>query len=70
MKSEAIRRALFRVRKEKSQAQIARDLNVTPTHINRVVKRQSESKRVKLAIAEALNKNPEVVWPETFRKAS
>lgn len=71
MKPEAIRRALFAVRKTKTQAALARELGVSPCHINRVIKRENQSKRVKEAIAQLLNKNPEVVWPETFgRKAN
>jgi hypothetical protein len=70
MKSETIRVALFRKRKEKTITALAKELNVSVPHILRVVERKSESKRVKVAIAELINKNPESVWPETFRKAS
>jgi hypothetical protein len=70
MKSETIRVALFRKRKEKTITALAKELNVSVPHILRVVERKSESKRVKVAIAELINKNPESVWPETFKKAS
>lgn len=70
MKSETIRVALFRKRKEKTITALAKELNVSVPHILRVVERKSESKRVKIAIAELINKNPESVWPETFNKAS
>ncbi len=70
MKSETIRVALFRKRKEKTITALAKELGVSVPHILRVVERKSESKRVKIAIAELINKNPESVWPETFKKAS
>ena len=70
MKSETIRVALFRKRKEKTITALAKELEVSVPHILRVVERKSESKRVKIAIAELINKNPESVWPETFKKAS
>lgn len=70
MKAESIRMALFKVRKIKTQSALARELGVSPCHIARVIKRENQSRRVKLAIAELINKDPDVVWPETFKKAS
>lgn len=70
MRSETIRQELYKIRKKKTMTDIANDLGVTKQHVSQVVSRKYPSKRVKLAVAEAIGRDPQKVWPETFKKAS
>ena len=56
-----IKIALIRARK--SQADIARNLGVDKAIVTRVIKGQRTSKRVRMAIAEAVGKRIEDLWP-------
>ncbi|MGD9161345.1 MAG: helix-turn-helix domain-containing protein [Desulfobacteraceae bacterium] len=64
MNSEEIRIELFKVRKTKSMSDIAKDLGVSRSHVTQVVKRKFPSRRVKLAVAKAIGRDPREVWPE------
>jgi transcriptional regulator with XRE-family HTH domain len=67
MRSETIRKELFRIRKQKTMTAIAQDLGVTRSLVSQVVARKIPSTRVKLAVAEAINRDPRTVWPELFK---
>jgi lambda repressor-like predicted transcriptional regulator len=50
-----------------TQAGLARDLNVTPQHIYKVINGIASSHRVRRHIAKAINKSVEEIWPETYQ---
>ena len=67
MRSKTIRLELFKVRKIKNMSQIARETGVTPTMVQMVVNRERKSTHIMKAIAEAIDKPVEQVWPELKR---
>jgi lambda repressor-like predicted transcriptional regulator len=67
MKTEQIRIELFKVKDKKPMAQIARETGVSPTMVHFVVRRERRSRHVMEAIAHAINKPVEQVWPELKR---
>ena len=48
-------------------ASIARKLNVSTAAVTRVIKGQSQSHRIKMAIAEALNMDFKKLWGHEYR---
>jgi len=64
MSPERIRRELFKRRKKIKQADIARACGVTRTTVTNVIDRTAVSERVARAIAAAIGRVPEEVFPE------
>jgi lambda repressor-like predicted transcriptional regulator len=58
-------------RKRRSIASIARDLGVTDAAIHHVINGRRPSRRVRMAIAKAVGKRVEELWPsKSFKKAA
>jgi len=71
MSPEEIRLELFKRRKTVTMASIARGVGVSHQAISAVIDRKIVSKRIMTAVAEALGKDRDYVFPEYFlRKAS
>jgi len=68
MTPEDIRIELFKRRKQITMAAIARDLGCTPTAVGRVISGQTVSRRIMEAVAEAIGRDKEQVFPEYFIK--
>lgn len=68
MDSKKIRIELFKISDQKTMKNIADDLGVSKAAVSMVVKRKIKSRRIMNAIAEAIGKSPESVWPEEFLK--
>ena len=66
MDTERIKIELFKNRKKTSMAKIARQLNVTRGAVSLVVNRKSVSRRIMLAVADAIGQPAEIVFPEYF----
>jgi len=69
MNPERIRLELWKRRKKVRQADIARACQVTRTTVTNVIDRTAVSERVMRAIAAAIGRTPEEVFPERFRAA-
>ncbi len=58
-------------RKRKSIASIARELGVTDAAIHHVINGRRPSRRVRMAIAKAVGRRVEDLWPsKSFKKAA
>ncbi|MCP4695023.1 MAG: hypothetical protein GY859_43755 [Desulfobacterales bacterium] len=71
MTSEEIRIALFKLRGSGvNMAQIARSLDPPCTRqaISSVIERAIASRRIMLAVSDAINIDPRVVFPEYFKR--
>ena len=68
MDPEDIRLELYKRRKKITQAQIARNLNCSKMAVSLVIDRRSVSKRIMAAVAEAIDRDKETVFPEYFKK--
>jgi lambda repressor-like predicted transcriptional regulator len=64
MRTKQIRIELFKVRDKKTMAQIAEETGVSRTMVTMVAKRERRSRHIMEAIANAIGKDPEHVWPE------
>jgi lambda repressor-like predicted transcriptional regulator len=64
MRSKTIKIELFKVRDKKNMSQIAREQGVSPTMVHYVVNRERKSYHIMKAIADAIDKPVEEVWPE------
>lgn len=64
MRTKQIRIELFRVRDKKTMSQIAQDTGVTPAMVTMVAKRERRSRHIMEAIACAIGRPTEQVWPE------
>lgn len=53
-----------------SQADIARDCGVSRSQVNRVIGNQCVSDHVRRAVAAAIGKCVENVWPEYYQRSS
>ena len=53
-----------------SLAQIARELNVTPTTVTTVSQGTTRSRRIEAAIAEHLGMTPARLWPERYAQST
>ena len=70
MLPDEIRVELIRRRKKTSMAQIARDLNCSPTAITLVIDRKTVSHRIMAAIADAIDRPVSDVFPEQYIKSA
>ena len=51
-----------------TQAAIARNLGVTPVSVLRVIENQSASRRIRIAIAQAIKREVKQIWPDAGKK--
>jgi len=68
MTSEEIRLELFKRRKQITMASIARELGVSHVAIINVIDKKMVSNRIMEAVAQAIGKDKEYVFPEYFLK--
>ena len=59
-----IRNALYRA--DLNQAAVARELNVSPAHISKVIDGITASRRVHEAIAKAIGEDIKRIWPNIY----
>ena len=59
-----IKLELYKRRPDVNMAKIGRKLNVSQQAVQRVIERDTVSQRIMLAIAEAIERPPELVFPE------
>lgn len=58
------------LRSKQTQAQIARRLGISKQYVNTVIKGKRTTMRVRKAIAKAVGKRVEELWPSHFSKAA
>lgn len=68
MTPDQIRLELYKRRRTVSQSSIARDLGCTPQAVQNTITRAIMSKRIMVAVAEAIELPVEYVFPERFVK--
>jgi len=64
MTPDEIRIELVKNREHTNMSKIARDMGVSQTAVQRVIERNSVSRRIMIAVAAAIKQSPSDVFPE------